>query len=115
MLRLYHLGRFVGPSPHLAEASSEPKSATKHGTEQNQMKRFAQQLAIFSCAFLALSASAQTAGQDMKNAGHDTADATKQAAHKTARATKRGTHKAAHATKKGANKVEEKTDPNNPK
>jgi capsid protein len=79
------------------------------------MKKLLQQFVVLAFAFLAISAGAQTAGQDMKNAGHDTADATKQTAHKTAHATKKGAHKAAHATKKGANKVEEKTDPNNPK
>ena len=82
------------------------------------MKRFMQQatLAAFLVAApFSFSVNAQTAGQDMKNAGHDTADATKQTAHKTAKAAKKGTHKAAHATKKAANKVEQKTDPNNPK
>ena len=68
-----------------------------------------------SASFFGLSANAQTAGQDIKNAGHDTVDATKQTAHKAVRATKKGAHKAAHATKKGANKVEQKTDPDNPK
>ncbi|HEU5233743.1 MAG TPA: hypothetical protein VFU50_12845 [Terriglobales bacterium] len=58
---------------------------------------------------------AQTAGQDMKNAGHDTANATKKTAHKVKRGTKKGVHKTAHATKKGANKVEGKTDTTNPK
>lgn len=75
------------------------------------MKRLLQQLVLIPFALLALAAGAQTAGQDIKNAGHDTADATKQTAHKTVRATKKGTHKAASATKKGANKVEQKTDP----
>ena len=82
------------------------------------MKRLLQRAllgAFLSAAFFGLSANSQTAVQDIKNAGHDTADATKQAAHKTVRATKKGTHKAAHATKKAANKVEQKTDPDNPK
>lgn len=82
------------------------------------MKRLMQQAllgAFLWAAFFGLSASAQTAGQDIKNAGHETADAAKQATHKTVRATKKGTHKAAHATKKAANKVEQKTDPDNPK
>ncbi len=79
------------------------------------MKRLLQQLVLISFALFALAACAQSVGQDVKNAGHDTADATKQTAHKTVHATKKGTHKAASATKKGASKVEQKTDPNNPK
>jgi hypothetical protein len=77
------------------------------------MKRFFQQLtlgAVFSTMLVGFSF-AQTAGQDIKNAGHDTADATKKVAHKTATTTKKGANKAAHATKKGASKVEQKTDP----
>ena len=53
---------------------------------------------------------AQTAGQDIKNAGHNTANATKKTAHSVKRGTKKGVHKTARATKKGANKVEGKTD-----
>lgn len=71
--------------------------------------------ALVAAAFSSASPIAQTAGQDIKNAGHDTADATKQTAHKTARATKKGTNKAARGTKRTANKVEQKTDTNNPK
>lgn len=41
-------------------------------------------------------------GQDLKNAGHDTADATKTAAHKTANGTKKVYHKTAHGTKTAA-------------
>ena len=81
------------------------------------MKRFFQQLtmgAVFSTMLVGVSL-AQTAGQDIKNAGHDTVDATKKTAHKTAHATKKGAHKVARATKKGAAKVEQKTDPDNPK
>ena len=69
---------------------------------------------VFSAALLVGCASAQTAGQDVKNAGHDTADATKQTAHKAKRGTKKGVNKAAEGTKKGANKVEQKTNPDKP-
>jgi predicted small secreted protein len=77
------------------------------------------------CAFLVLGASismasAQTAGQDMKNAGHETKEAakdvgkgTEHAAKTTGRKTKnvakRATHATAKETEKGADKVEEKT------
>jgi hypothetical protein len=80
----------------------------------------------------------QSVGQDLKNAGHDTADAsktvahdtahgtkvaaqdtehgTKVAAHKTAHVTKRAAHKTAHGTRKAVHKVEGKPDTpaNNP-
>lgn len=68
-------------------------------------------LAFFvSGMFLGVSVHAQSAGQDMKNAGHDTAQATKKTTHKVVRGTKKGVHKTAHATKRGARKVERKTD-----
>jgi hypothetical protein len=38
-------------------------------------------------------------GRDLKNAGHDTADATKTAAHDTAHGTKVATHHTVHRTK----------------
>lgn len=72
-------------------------------------------LALFLAGSFSVIATAQTAGQDMKNAGHDTANATKKTAHKVKRGTKKGVHKVAHGTKKGANKVEQKTDTDNPK
>jgi len=71
-------------------------------------------LALAASLAMVLPAMAQTAGQDMKNAGHNTANATKKTAHKVKRGTKKGVHKTAHATKKGANKVEGKTDTTNP-
>ena len=68
-------------------------------------------LAFFvSGMLLGASAHAQSAGQDMKDAAHDTAHATKKTTHKVVRGTKKGVHKTAHATKRGANKVERKTD-----
>lgn len=78
------------------------------------MKTF-RKLALAGSLALCLPALAQTAGQDIKNAGHDTANATKKTAHKVKRGTKKGIHKTAHATKKGANKVEQKTDNTNPR
>lgn len=47
----------------------------------------------------------QTAGQEMHNAGHDTANAARNAG----RATKKGTKKAYRKTKKGTKKVWNKT------
>jgi hypothetical protein len=63
---------------------------------------------------------AQTAGQDLKSAGHETKEAAKDAGKGTgkaaktgARKTKNGVKKGAHATasgvEKGADKVEDKT------
>ena len=49
-------------------------------------------------AFGAAQMNAQV-GQDLKNAGHDTADATKTAAHDTAHGTKVATHHTVHRTK----------------
>lgn len=77
-------------------------------------------LGLFTVGFAGISY-AQTAGQDMKNAGHDTKQAAKDAgkgvakgAKKTGHAIKNGTKKAANktadATRKGAAKVERKTD-----
>jgi len=51
------------------------------------------------------------AGQDIKDAGHSTKEATKKTGHKVKNTTKKGTHKAAHKTKSGAQKVEDKTTP----
>ena len=74
---------------------------------------------FFAIALVA-SASAQTAGQDMRNAGHETKEAAKdvgkgtaQAAkttgRKTKRVAKRATHAVAEETAEGASKVERKT------
>ena len=77
-------------------------------------------------ALLSLGASqssiAQTAKQDMKDAGSDTKNATKKTGHgiakgtktaarKTKNGTKKVVHGAAHGTAKGADKVEDKTAP----
>lgn len=85
---------------------------------------------LFLSAVLAFGASsavtlAQTAGQDMKNAGHETKDATvdaghgvskgtKKAYHKTKRGTKKAYHKMKRDTKKAARKVEGKPTTDNP-
>jgi Spy/CpxP family protein refolding chaperone len=61
---------------------------------------------------LAFSAAhAQTAGQDMKNAGHDTANASKDTAHATSHATKTGYHKTVHGTKDLGDKIAGKPTP----
>lgn len=60
---------------------------------------------------LAVGQSDQGAGQDIKDAGHSTKEATKKTGRKVKNTTKKGTHKAAHKTKSGAQKVEDKTTP----
>ncbi|MDP9038695.1 MAG: hypothetical protein M3O02_05385 [Acidobacteriota bacterium] len=73
--------------------------------------------AAFSAALVCNPAYAQTAGQDMHDAGHETknagsdvahgtAHATKTVAHKTAHGTKTAAHKTAHGTKKAWHKTE---------
>ncbi len=66
-------------------------------------------LAIASLTLLPLMLSAQTAKQDIKDAGHDTADAARQTGHKVKHGTKHAAHKAARHTRHGAEKVEDKT------
>lgn len=44
-------------------------------------------------------------GKDLKNAGHDTADAARSAGHKTARATHHVAHRTAHTTHRMARKT----------
>jgi len=56
-------------------------------------------------AALSMGIAQAQAGQDMKDAGHDTAHATKTVAHKTERGTKHVAHKTAHVTKKGYHKT----------
>lgn len=58
---------------------------------------------------IAAPAGAQSAGQDMKDAGRSTAHATKKTAHEVKRGVKKGVHKSAHEVDKGARKVEGKT------
>ena len=69
---------------------------------------------------LAAATPAQTAGQDVKNAGHEskeaakdvgkgTAKATKTGARKTKNGVKKGAHATASGIEKGADKVEDKT------
>jgi hypothetical protein len=49
---------------------------------------------------------AQTAGQDMKNAGRDTKNATKSVGHGIGKGTKKAYHKTKHGTKKAYHKVD---------
>jgi hypothetical protein len=69
---------------------------------------------------LGVSMPAQTAGQDIKDAGHESKEATKDVAKgtgkaaktgakKTGHAVKRGAHATASGARKGAEKVEDKT------
>ena len=50
-------------------------------------------------------AQAQTVGQDLHDAGHDTAHATKTVAHRTAQGTRVATRDTVHETKRGAHKT----------
>jgi hypothetical protein len=79
---------------------------------------FAAALVLAAGAIPSLKAQ-ETAGQDLKDAGHDTKQAakktgtaTKKTAKKTGHAIKKGTNKAADKTEDGARKVKDKTDPN---
>ena len=56
-----------------------------------------------------LAQSDQGAKQDMKDAAHSTASATKKTGRKVKRGTKRAAHKTAQATRRTADKVEDKT------
>jgi hypothetical protein len=58
-------------------------------------------LAIFCC----IGASQAQVGRDLKNAGHDTADATKTVGHKTAQTTTHIAHRTAHGTSHAAHKT----------
>lgn len=53
----------------------------------------------------------QSVGQDLKDAGHDTARASKKVGHKVKRTSKKVVNKAAEGTEKGADKVRHKTNP----
>lgn len=84
------------------------------------MRAFAQKffLSVLLVTLLTGWGLAQTAGQDMKDAGNstkaagqDVGSATKKTAKKTGHGAKKGAHKAAHKTKQGASKVEQNTPP----
>ena len=60
-------------------------------------------LTIGMCA--ALPAYSQDAGQDVKNAGHDTKTATEKGYDKSTSGAKKGYKKSTHATKDGVNKT----------
>lgn len=76
------------------------------------MRRFPAVVSAFAAFVLAvaLPLGAQTAKQDMKDAGHDTADATKKVAHKTAHGTKKVAHKTADGTKTAAHETKRGTE-----
>jgi len=57
------------------------------------------------------SAQEQSAGQDMKDAGHSTKKAAKKTGQNIKKGSKKATHKAVKKTKQGAEKVEDKTAP----
>jgi hypothetical protein len=83
------------------------------------VRRFCLAVAVILAVGAITSLKAQeTAGQDLKDAGHDTKQAakktgraTKKTAKKTGHAIKKGTNKAADKTEDGARKVKDKTDP----
>jgi hypothetical protein len=58
--------------------------------------------------------SQSTAKQDMKDAGHSTANAGKDVGHATKKTTKKVVHKGAEKTDEGSQKVENKTAPHQP-
>ena len=74
-------------------------------------KLFTSLLLVALAAALSFAQTDQGAGQDVKDAGHSTKEATKKTGRKIKRGTKKGTHKAASKTKQGAQKVEDKTTP----
>ena len=63
-------------------------------------------LAFTAAMTLAAPMFAQTAGQDMKNAGTDTKSATKNAGSSISKTTKKGYHKTKSGTKKAYHKVD---------
>ncbi len=63
-------------------------------------------LAFGLCA--AFPAYSQDAGQDVKNAGHDTKTASEKGYDKSTKGVKKGYKKSTHATKKGINKSADK-------
>ena len=69
-------------------------------------------LALGTFALAQQEPSDQGVKQDMKDAGHSTARATKKSARKVKRGTKRVAHKTARATRRAADKVEDKTTDN---
>lgn len=84
------------------------------------MRPFGQKvfLMVLLVSLLGVGGFAQSAGQDMKDAGaatksagQDVGSATKKTAKKSKSGVKKGTHKAAHKTKQGASKVENSTAP----
>jgi hypothetical protein len=90
--------------------AAQPKCGNRNLSPVMKMIRFSRSLASLSLASLLMAGTAapllaQTASQDMQNAGTDTKDAAKSTAH----ATKRTTKKAYHKSKKGTAKVADKT------
>jgi len=88
--------------------------------ECDDMKNFPTLGMVFLGFGLAMAGSAQTATQEMKQAGTETKEAaksagrsvkkgTKNAAHNTKRVAKKGVNKVASGTEKGAEKLKEKT------
>ena len=67
--------------------------------------RTTQWMGFLLASCLSLGVAQAQVGQDLKNAGHDTADATKTAGHKTARATKHVARSTAHTTSRAAKKT----------
>lgn len=81
-------------------------------TRQNQLSAFLLATVLACAPALALgqqstntSRHTNTAGQDMRNAGHDTANGARDAGH----ATEKGTKKAYHKTRTGTKKAYHKT------
>jgi cytoskeletal protein RodZ len=83
------------------------RQKTRRSGRTNSMKArnffLAAAMGMFACA--PASVLAQSVGQDMKNAGHDTADASKKVANKTATGTKTAVKDTGHGTKVAADKT----------
>jgi hypothetical protein len=62
-------------------------------------------MAILLAVTCSMGAAQAQVGQHLKNAGHDTADATKTAGHKTTHETEHIVHRTAHTTKRAAHKT----------
>jgi len=79
-----------------------------HYIQETTMKALLPLLALAAISSYALPIQ-QSAGQDMKDAGNSTKDASKKVYGKRKRGFKKGVHKTASATAHGANKVKDKT------
>jgi hypothetical protein len=93
-----------GPSPaaiYPRLAGTPPMYRSLQDMESSMKKLIVSGMALAGMLSLG-AAQAQTVGQDMKDAGHDTAHASKTVAHKTVHGTKVAAHDTEHGTKVAA-------------